>query len=65
MTARGPHTVHLFDEMRVAACSTRSPLAGHERLEWTELADWPLVVDIVRWSRWITTIAAADNYWRS
>ncbi|WP_433527074.1 LysR family transcriptional regulator [Nocardia pseudovaccinii] len=47
VTARGAHTVHLFDEMRVAACSTRSPLAGRERLEWTELADWPLVVNIV------------------
>jgi DNA-binding transcriptional LysR family regulator len=40
-------TVHtpLFDEDRVAAVSTRSALAGRDRVDWLELADQPLVVN--------------------
>lgn len=39
--------VHLFDETRVAACSERSALAGYPRLDWTEVRDWPLVVNVL------------------
>ncbi|WP_028934925.1 LysR family transcriptional regulator [Pseudonocardia spinosispora] len=39
--------VHLFDEPRVAVCSNRSALAGKEELSWSEVPDWPLVVNIV------------------
>jgi DNA-binding transcriptional LysR family regulator len=39
--------VHLFDETRVAACSARSPLAGYEQLDWAEVPDWPLVVNVL------------------
>jgi DNA-binding transcriptional LysR family regulator len=40
-------TVHLFDESRVAVCSNRSALAGQERLDWHDIPNWPLVVNIV------------------
>lgn len=39
--------VHLFDEVRVAACSEHSPLASYERLDWDEVPGWPLVVNTV------------------
>ena len=39
--------VHLCDEVRVAICSVDSPLVGADRLDWSELADWPLVVNVV------------------
>jgi DNA-binding transcriptional LysR family regulator len=37
--------VHLFDEVRVAICSEHSALAGRDVLDWTEVRDWPLVVN--------------------
>ncbi|HSY15485.1 MAG TPA: LysR family transcriptional regulator [Jatrophihabitantaceae bacterium] len=37
--------VHLFDERRVAICSERSELAGREVIDWSEVPDWPLVVN--------------------
>jgi len=39
--------VHLFDESRVAVCSNRSALAGQEQLDWHDIPNWPLVVNIV------------------
>jgi DNA-binding transcriptional LysR family regulator len=39
--------VHLFDEVRVAVCSEHSALAGHESLDWSQVPDWPLVVNTV------------------
>lgn len=41
------HVVHLFDEARVAVCSADSDLADAEHLSWSELAAWPLVVNVV------------------
>jgi len=43
----GVRLVHLCDEVRVAVVSADSPLAGVERLGWADLADWPLVVNVV------------------
>jgi DNA-binding transcriptional LysR family regulator len=43
----GVRLVHLCDEERVAVCSEDSPLAAVERLAWADLADWPLVVNVV------------------
>jgi DNA-binding transcriptional LysR family regulator len=39
--------VHLFDEPRVAVCSNRSALAGQKQLDWHDIPNWPLVVNIV------------------
>ena len=39
--------VHLFDEPRVALCSIRCVLADRERLDWSEVPAWPLVVNVV------------------
>jgi DNA-binding transcriptional LysR family regulator len=39
--------VPLFEETRVAVCSTRSALAGHDVLSWADVPRWPLVVNIV------------------
>jgi len=39
--------VHLFDEIRVAVCSEQSKLASYEVLDWTEVPEWPLVVNTV------------------
>jgi DNA-binding transcriptional LysR family regulator len=39
--------VHLFDEPRVAVCSNRSALAGEKHLDWHDIPNWPLVVNIV------------------
>jgi DNA-binding transcriptional LysR family regulator len=38
--------VHLFDEARIAACSTSFDLAATE-LDWRDAADWTLVVNTV------------------
>lgn len=37
--------VHLFDEVRVAACSERSKLASFQVLDWNQVPEWPLVVN--------------------
>ncbi|HEY1972773.1 MAG TPA: LysR family transcriptional regulator [Pseudonocardia sp.] len=39
--------VHLFDEPRVAVCSVRSPLADRDQLDWFEIPNWPLVVNVL------------------
>lgn len=38
--------VHLYDETRVAVCSPDSALAGRDRLDWSEVPRWPLVVNV-------------------
>ncbi|MCP2178904.1 LysR family transcriptional regulator [Prauserella alba] len=43
----GAADVQLFDEDRIAAVSTRSELAGRQRLGWEEIPMWPLVVNTV------------------
>jgi DNA-binding transcriptional LysR family regulator len=47
LTAAGTVQTPLFDEHRVAAVSTRSPLAGRDRVDWLELAGYPVVVNTV------------------
>jgi DNA-binding transcriptional LysR family regulator len=37
--------VHLFDEARVAVCSQHSPLASRSELDWSDVPQWPLVVN--------------------
>jgi DNA-binding transcriptional LysR family regulator len=44
---RGLRVLRLFDEPRVAAVASVSPLARRRRLAWNELAAWPLVVNVV------------------
>ncbi|HZZ46954.1 MAG TPA: LysR family transcriptional regulator [Pseudonocardia sp.] len=39
--------VHLFDERRVAVCGLRSPVAGRDHVDWSEIPSLPLVVNIV------------------
>ncbi|MDL4772229.1 LysR family transcriptional regulator [Actinomadura xylanilytica] len=41
----GLATSTLLHERRVAAVATGSPLSARRVLDWTELADWPLVVN--------------------
>ncbi|TQM64706.1 LysR family transcriptional regulator [Humibacillus xanthopallidus] len=43
----GVRLVHLCDEVRVAVCSVESPLADADQLDWRDLSQWPLVVNIV------------------
>lgn len=43
----GLRAVSLFEETRAAAVANGSPLARRRYLHWHELADWPLVVNIV------------------
>jgi DNA-binding transcriptional LysR family regulator len=46
ITASSPvRQVHLFDEIRIAICSERSALARRDVIDWSEIADWPLVVN--------------------
>lgn len=40
-------SVHLFDEARVAVCSEHSRLAARETIDWHEVPQWPLVVNMV------------------
>jgi DNA-binding transcriptional LysR family regulator len=47
LTARGTVQTPLFDEDRVAAVSTRSPLARKDHIDWLELAEEPIVVNTV------------------
>ncbi|GAA4838537.1 LysR family transcriptional regulator [Saccharopolyspora rosea] len=37
--------VHLYDETRVAVCSENNALADRDRLDWSEVPSWPLVVN--------------------
>jgi len=47
LDAPGLHTVALFSERRIAAVHRRSPLSDRSSLDWAELADHPLVVNVV------------------
>ncbi len=47
LTAPGTVQTPLFDEDRVAAVSTRSPLAREDVIDWLELAGEPVVVNTV------------------
>ena len=47
LTAPGTVQTPLFDEDRVAAVSTRSPLAKKDVIDWLELAEEPIVVNTV------------------
>ena len=47
LTAPGTVQTPLFDEDRVAAVSTRSPLAQEDVLDWLQLAGEPVVVNTV------------------
>ena len=44
---RGLRSINMFEENRAAAVAQRSSLAGRESLDWLELADWPLIVNVV------------------
>ncbi|MEV5872856.1 LysR family transcriptional regulator [Streptomyces sp. NPDC052101] len=44
---RGARTLHLFDEPRIAVCSEHCDLTRLGRLDWTDVQDWPLVVNTV------------------
>nr|WP_062332780.1 LysR family transcriptional regulator [Herbidospora sakaeratensis] len=39
--------VHLFDETRVAVCDLNSDLAARDHVDWEEIPDWPLVVNVL------------------
>ncbi|MGF6889118.1 DNA-binding transcriptional LysR family regulator [Nocardia sp. GAS34] len=39
--------VRLFEETRVAVCSERCALAGESAVDWSEIPEWPLVVNTV------------------
>ncbi|WP_234317133.1 LysR family transcriptional regulator [Streptomyces sp. NRRL WC-3744] len=43
----GAHTVHLFDEPRVAVCSEHNDLTRLGHLDWSDVRYWPLVVNTV------------------
>lgn len=43
----GLRAIRLFEETRAAAVAKGSPLARRRRVDWHELADWPLVVNVV------------------
>ena len=47
LTTSGTVQTPLFDEDRVAAVSTRSPLAARDAIDWLELAAEPIVVNTV------------------
>lgn len=47
LSTSGTVQTPLFDEDRVAAVSTRSPLAGEDVIDWLELAAEPVVVNTV------------------
>ena len=38
--------VHLFNERRVAVCSVNSRLAERSELDWADVPQWPLVVNV-------------------
>ncbi|MEU0040478.1 LysR family transcriptional regulator [Streptomyces sp. NPDC006333] len=40
-------TIHLYDEARVAVCAQQCALAERGHLDWSEVRQWPLVVNTV------------------
>jgi DNA-binding transcriptional LysR family regulator len=44
--------IKLFEEERVAAVSVRSPLAQRDQIAFTDLADFPLIVNTVSGATW-------------
>ncbi|WP_053666544.1 LysR family transcriptional regulator [Streptomyces sp. MMG1121] len=44
---RQARTMHLYDEPRIAVCSHHSDLCRHRSLDWTQVRNWPLVVNTV------------------
>lgn len=46
VSAAAVRIVHLFNESRVAVCSVHSGLAERAELDWTEVPQWPLVVNV-------------------
>jgi DNA-binding transcriptional LysR family regulator len=45
LTSTDATSLPLFDEPRVAAVSSRSPLAGRERIAWNELSRHPVIIN--------------------
>ncbi|WP_308103021.1 MULTISPECIES: LysR family transcriptional regulator [unclassified Nocardia] len=41
----GMRRVPLYEERRIAICSERSDLATYPRLDWSEVRNWPLVIN--------------------
>ncbi|TKK91684.1 LysR family transcriptional regulator [Herbidospora galbida] len=62
--------VHLFDEARVAVCAVKHLLATRDHVDWEEIPDWPLVVNILSgttgpWSwpdRQPRTVVETENF---
>ncbi len=46
VTSAVVRVVHLFNESRVAVCSVHSRLADEPELEWADVPQWPLVVNV-------------------
>jgi DNA-binding transcriptional LysR family regulator len=46
VTSSAVRVVHLFNESRVAVCSVHSRLAQRPELDWAEVPQWPLVVNV-------------------
>jgi DNA-binding transcriptional LysR family regulator len=45
VTAANSTSVTLFEEPRVAAVSSRSPLAGRKQISWNELGQYPVIIN--------------------
>lgn len=45
-TSASVRVVHLFNESRVAVCSVRCSLADRSELDWADVPQWPLVVNV-------------------
>jgi DNA-binding transcriptional LysR family regulator len=45
-TSAAVRVVHLFNESRVAVCSVHSRLAHTPELDWADVPQWPLVVNV-------------------
>jgi DNA-binding transcriptional LysR family regulator len=45
-TSAAVRVVHLFNESRVAVCSVHSRLARTPELDWADIPQWPLVVNV-------------------
>lgn len=46
VTSTAVRVVHLFNESRVAVCSVHSRLARRSELDWAQVPQWPLVVNV-------------------